>query len=292
MPVAGRHPDAERLAEYVDRVLTAEDRADVERHLAVCADCREVVADTVAVLADTPQTTHTDTPRVVPFRTRRWVTGVAASLAAAAVLVLAVRVVRPQWLGFGSASDRVRREALVAAVASEPTRPVEGRLTGGFPYAPVRPVTRGPGDGTSAPDVTIAAAEIEKATGERPPASDRALLGVAYLVVGDADKAIASLEAAIEQMPNQASFHSDLSAALLERGRRRGNADDWSRALSEAERALALQPDAPEARFNRALALDYLRQRDRAVDAWTACANQPDGPWQDECRRRLAALAR
>ena len=45
-----RHPDAERLAEYADGVLTAEARTDVEHHLSRCAECRAVVMETTAFL--------------------------------------------------------------------------------------------------------------------------------------------------------------------------------------------------------------------------------------------------
>src|SRR5471032_3413260 len=94
-----RHPDAERLAEYADGVLEVEARAEVERHLADCADCRAVVMETMAFLEHNRPTIEGETAHtVIPFRGRRWVTGVAIGLAAAAALVLAVRVVQPSWL--------------------------------------------------------------------------------------------------------------------------------------------------------------------------------------------------
>src|SRR5262245_25956134 len=121
MAIADRHPDAERIAEYIDGVLTAGDRADVERHLADCADCRELVSDTMALVA--AETKRADLrSRVLPFiRDTRWVRGAAASLAAAAILVVAIRIVHPEWLGFGPRSYRPELQALSAALAKEPT---------------------------------------------------------------------------------------------------------------------------------------------------------------------------
>src|SRR5258705_7669182 len=94
-----RHPDAERLAEYADGVLQADVRADVERHLAACADCRAVLAETMAFIAaeyareadhakELTAAPGESAARVVPFRSRRWLPPVALGLAAAAALVL------------------------------------------------------------------------------------------------------------------------------------------------------------------------------------------------------------
>ena len=134
-----RHPEAERLAEYADGVLDAESRAEVDQHLADCSDCRAVVMATMAFLEGQPATPAIATPKVVPFRPRRCVRGVTVGLAAAATLVLAVRVVRPEWVSglFGPRADLPELQELIAAVAGEPTRPVEGRLSGGFKYGPL-----------------------------------------------------------------------------------------------------------------------------------------------------------
>jgi len=111
-----RHPEAERLAEYADGVLDAESRAEVDQHLADCSDCRAVVMETMAFLEGQPATPAMATPRVVPFRPRRWVRGVTVGLAAAATLVLAVRVVRPEWVSglFGPRADLPELQELIA----------------------------------------------------------------------------------------------------------------------------------------------------------------------------------
>src|SRR5262245_10043671 len=195
MAIADRHLSAERIAEYIEGVLTAAERADVERHLADCAECRELVSDTMDLIAAEE---HTMEPvaakerRVIPgpwwrpreTRSIRWVT---TRFAAAAIVVVAIRVVLPEWLGFGPRRERPQLQELIAAVANEPTRPVESRLTGGFKYAPAPSPTRGPGAREASPDLRIAEGHIEKATSDSATATDLTTFGVALLDIGEVD---------------------------------------------------------------------------------------------------------
>jgi tetratricopeptide (TPR) repeat protein len=279
-----RHPDAERLAEYADGVLTAEARADVEHHLSRCADCRAVVVETTAFL-DATATDRDDVRHFtnVPARQRRWV-GVAAGLAAAAALLLAVQVARPGW-PFGSTGDRPELQDLISAVASQPTRPVEGRLTGGFKYAPPPSPTRGPGDRDLPPDVRIAAARLEQAAAAEPAStSAQAAQAVAFLVLGDVDKAIDGLEKVVVLQPSNARYQSDLAASYLARAKRQGNTADWQKAAAASGRAIELDPNLIEARFNRALAIEG--NASSAADAGQAwrdyLSRDNSSPWARE----------
>jgi len=291
-----RHPDAERLAEYADGVLDVEARAEIERHLADCAECRAVVAETMAFLLANPATAASaPAPRVIPFRSRRWVTGVVAGLAAAAALVLGVRVVRPEWVSgvFGPRSDRPELQELIAAVANEPTRPVEGRLTGGFKYAPPPSPTRGPGDREVSPDVRIAAANLEKTARLDDSPSNRAALGVAYMALGNLDAAIEAIEDASQRDPANPGVQSDLAAALLARAKWWARSEDWVRALEAAEGAIRRDPRRSEAYFNRALALEGLHLVDQALAAWSEYQRiDPAGQWFEEASRHLSAERR
>jgi hypothetical protein len=275
-------PGPERLAEYADGVLEPGDRADIERHLVDCADCRAVIGETMAFLQAHPVAASPNAAVVVPFRSRRWVTGVVAGLAAAAVLALAVRIVRPQWVDglFGPRGDRPELEELIAALASEPTRPVHGRLTGGFKYAPPPTSTRGPENHDVSPEVRIAAAHIEASAQRRPSAQSSAAVGVAYLVVGGIDRAISALERASELDPSDAGIQNDLAVAYLERGQRFNRRDDLERALVAAQAALALSPAMKEAAFNRALAYQSLENRVDSIRAWEMVRRlDPTSPW-------------
>lgn len=96
-------PWIDRLSEYIDGELQPDERAAVERHLRMCADCRETVADLRAVVerasslpdrvpaADLwpeiePRIARTGLPRKVTL------TFSVAQLAAAAVVLLSVSV--------------------------------------------------------------------------------------------------------------------------------------------------------------------------------------------------------
>ena len=286
-------PGPERLAEYADGVLAPEARAEIERHLADCADCRHVVAETMAFAEAEAIGGAGSAPvsaaRVVPFRSRRWVRGVTAGLAAAALLVVAVRVLRPQWSDrfFGTPGDRPELQELVAALANEPTRPVEGRLTGGFKYAPPPSPTRGPGDREVSPDVRIAAAKIEKRATGQDTAQTQAALGVSYLILGEVQKGVSALEAAVSLAPDRGQYLSDLSAAYLTRATESGSAEDYAKALAFAERALKSTPELLEPQFNRALALEGLHLQNEARNAWSEYLRRDSGSaWAREASRR------
>lgn len=251
-----RHPDAERLAEYTDGLLADEGRAEIERHLADCEDCRAVVVDTMAFLTSaTGKLESVTQSTVISFPSRRWLTRATALVAMAAALLFAVRVAGPGWM-LGPRADRPELQELIATVAGQPTRPVEGRLTGGFKYAPPPSPTRGPGDREMPPEVRIAAARLEQvASGDQPSPTALADLGVALLTLGDVNKAIDALERAVAQRPD-ARYESDLAAAYLARARRQGSQADWQKGLDASERALKINPDLIEAWFNRAIAVE------------------------------------
>jgi hypothetical protein len=328
-------PDAERLAEYADGLLDEAGRDAIEAHLVTCPDCRAVLVETMAFLdaeaaaagaapsavtpeaAPTPavtvrgtdemsapastqaadgEATPTSAPaRVIPFRTRSWVTGVGATLAAAAALVLIVRIAAPAWLP-AWLGGRPPLEELVMALANQPTRPVEGRLMGGFAYAPPPSPMRGGTDRFGrrlSTDVEVAAARIaQQAEGNTSPRA-RAALGVALIVMGEVDEAITTLEQAAKDAPDDAAVQSNLSAAYLARARWWNHPEDWPKALAAAERAVALDPNAPEPYFNRALAFEGLEQNDRAQQAWSdyAARDRASG-WTREAEERKKALGR
>jgi hypothetical protein len=261
-----RHPDAERLAEYADDLLAGELRAEVEQHLADCAECRAAVIETTEFLHAMARDSRSRDERR-PFLSRRRLIGIAAGLAAAAALLLAVRVARPDWL-FSPRGDRPELQELIAAVANEPTRLAEGRLSGGFKYAPPPAPTRGAGAGNVATRVRIAAAKLEEEARVRSTPSARAALGVSDLAVGDVDGAVRSLESAVTLEPSDAQYQNDLAVAYMARARRRGAASDWANALASAERAVAANPALVEAWFNRALAIEGVRSADEAKQAW------------------------
>jgi hypothetical protein len=240
--------------------------------------------------------TSTGAPaRVIPFRTRSWVTGVGATLAAAAALVLIVRIAAPAWLPLWMGGEP-SLEGLVAALEHQRVRPVEGRLMGGggFPYKPAPSPTRGGTDRLRrgwSPDVTLATANIERIAEGSTSARARAALGVALIVDGELDAAVTALEQAAKDLPDDASVHANLSAAYLARARWWNHPGDWPKALDAAERAIALDASALEPHFNRAIALEGLEQTERAAQAWSDYATRDrHSAWTKEAEERRKAL--
>src|SRR5215468_3032546 len=132
-------PDSEQLAAYADGFLEEPERQSITEHLADCAECRMVWAETMAFLATESGTAPA--PEVRPFPFRQWALGAGAALAAAAAIV-AIRVVMPTRIGMDVSGPEIQE--LAAALSHEPTRPTEGRLTGEFAYGPPPTATRGP----------------------------------------------------------------------------------------------------------------------------------------------------
>lgn len=225
-------------------------------------------------------------------RRRRWPYALAAALAAAAALLLVVLVRQPRGpdAAIATRTDRPELQELVAAVAGEPSRPVEGRLSGGFPYGPPPTLQRGPSEQAS-PRVRIAAAKLEEAARTSDTPATRGAVGVGFVAVGDLDKAVDALEEVVQEQPANAHAQSDLSAAYLARAKWRDRPEDWPKALAAAERAIKANPKLAEPYFNRALALEGLHLDQEAIDAWTAYQGvDPSSRWTAEAAEHVRKL--
>ena len=285
--VEGGCPDLETIAAYLDGRLSERERARVTEHLASCEEC-------YAVFSESAQTPPLEA--LSPARGQRWrarlkprviLPSAAAVLAAAAAVVLLVGTggVMPWRQG------QSELRAIVAAAGTD--RFIEARLAGGFAYGPVRGPLRA---GRSAPpavspDVRIAAAAGEKALAGVGSPGAWHTIGVASLILGDIDRAIPTLERAVERSSPDARFLSDLSAAYLARATRDNRHQDLVKALAAADRAVKADPALPEALFNRALVLERLSLRDEAQTAWDDYLREDDqSGWADEARLHLSAL--
>jgi tetratricopeptide (TPR) repeat protein len=225
----------------------------------------------------------------VRFARRRWVVGgAAAALAVAALLVIMIvpRGWSSRWSSGGAAG---RFEQLVAALGD--ARPSEGRLTGGFRYAVPASPSRSVTDRADNLPLLAAAAEIEQAVEVNPSAASRHAWGVALVLLGRHDEAIAVLEQLAGEDGANSRYQADLAAAYIARAPTAGHADDWARALAAAERALAVAPPLAEAHFNRALALAALNRPGEARTAWAAYLTvDATSEWANEARARLRDL--
>lgn len=296
--------DPETLAAYVDARLDAAAAAAVETHLADCARCREWFVDVAAAVRPeygdlTPARSGDDAAEPPGGRTAglapplrrpwRWQT-VVAGLAAAGLLVAAGTAVWQRIAGPGAPVSPVTELALAVGTS----RPVEGRLTGGFAYgAYAGPLRTGDGRGAAALPVLAEVDRLRRLAGAAPDdVGLAAAAGVGRLVTGDIDAAVRELEDAAARAPGDARVHTDLAAAYLARSASTDTPADAVRALDAAQRALAADPGRIEAWFNRALALERVGPRAAARRAWEEyLARDASSEWASEARQHLANVS-
>jgi len=278
-------PAAEELAAFLDGALDPEGREAVISHLLRCPECKDVVGS-VAERRD-----HVGTLRGPSFPPR-W-------MALAATILLAVSVATVggvRWL------SRRPADATIADLvqATGPQRWIEPRLSGGFAWAPIDDA-RGESTGAGSPvqamldprrlEIAGVAARIRGAKAQEDPRGDAHTLGLAYLLLGSVEEAVARLDTAAADAPEDPAVLSDLAAARIESGRTRDGARDLVRALDLTERALDIAPRFVEARFNKALALETLGLREAASDAWDDYLRwDSTSSWSNEARARAARL--
>jgi tetratricopeptide (TPR) repeat protein len=261
--------DPETLAAYIDKRLPPEQRAVVEAELANDPDAYVVLVETMKALD----------AAVIPSQkaiSRRWVVA-GTLLAAAAAFALAVRM--------HSSSDGTnpRFEGLVAATRSN--RQIQPRLSGGFEYSPLKETLRGPGSSQENLALIAAAGELQKrAETDRSPETVHAW-GVAQLLLGRYDDAVATLLSAAERDPKSAATLSDLGAAYLARSQTTRSTADLEAASQRIDQALTIEPDRLEALFNR---VEVMRSRGLIIEARQAAQKyfekDSSSPWAQELR--------
>lgn len=274
-----RCPDPETLAAFVAGSLSGPELTMTAEHIRDCEDCREVLA--APALIDREYTGN-----VLPMlRQRRWPWWLAA--AAAAITAMAYLVVSRPWKAHDAASIQI----LVQAMPRE-GRTLEPRLTGGFPWAPLR-VRRATSDGALDADqmklVGAAGTVLEQTANDSSPEARHAA-AIAHLVAGRPAEAAEQLTA-LAGRESDARIWSDLAAARYALALQRDDTSQLAGALAAADMALQLAPALPEARFNRALIIDRLGLREQARSAWQQyLAVDPAGPWANEAKRHLSDL--
>jgi tetratricopeptide (TPR) repeat protein len=114
--------------------------------------------------------------------------------------------------------------------------------------------------------------------------------GIGFLL-GDDDKkkSIGPLQDAAERDPNNAKYQSDLAVALISAAS--GDRSMLKRALAATDRALRIDPNSPDALFNRAVALQALERPDEAIAAYESYLKvDPTSPGASEVRSHIEAL--
>ena len=172
------------------------------------------------------------------------------------------------------------------ASATSSTRHVDGRLSGNFSYAPFSPAEIGRSEAA----LLTVAGELQRAAQTNPSPSNLHAFGVAQLLLGRFEDAVATLQTAT--LDNDAApLHADLGVARLALAASLDRADELPRAAEALEQALATNRTLAEAWFTKAIVLEKLRMRTQARGAWEEYLKlDPRSGWSDEARSRLAAL--
>lgn len=172
--------------------------------------------------------------------------------------------------------------ALVEAGDALSYRMTEGRLSGGFAHKPFAERLRE--EGRSPLKFKAVVSRV------RSEASERHAGGIASLLAGDHDRAVATLDyLARTERPDPAVL-SDLSVAYHLRASVRNHVADHAAALDAAERAWQLRKTR-ETAWNRAIALAAFHVSVPARHAWEDVLRlERDPAWRQEAQQRKAAL--
>src|SRR2546427_6989401 len=176
----------------------------------------------------------------------------------AAFALIIAAVVLGAWRVFFHQSD-VDKGLLALNAAYREQRPVEARISQ-LNYAPYV-TTRGPGDEKiDQNQLRLAELTLLEASTKNPTPPVHHALGKVYLAKRQFDDAIEDLDKALKGDPRNAQIYSDLGAAWLEKGKldlegkEPGKGmEELGRSLENLTKALELNPNLLEARFNRAL---------------------------------------
>lgn len=221
-----------------------------------------------------------------------------AAALAAVILVAALGV----WGIYFRQSD-VDKGLIALNSAYLQQRPLEARITR-FDYAPYVTTRGSEPERVNSVEQQRAELYLLNAVRDNPGAPSHHALGQFYLANRQLDKAIAQFEEALKTSPNDAQIHTDLGAALLEKGKieiEKSKSDNGSesgagleyltRSLEALKKALELNPNLLEARFNRALAYEANGLYAPAEADWREYLKQDStSQWAQEARKKLELI--
>ncbi|HWS71852.1 MAG TPA: tetratricopeptide repeat protein [Thermoanaerobaculia bacterium] len=262
---AGKCPDENVLAAFAEGKSKCGERQTVERHMADCAECANIVSGVVRLLANGSRDGELRHPR--------------AYLAVAAMV--AMLAVSFALLKFRAPTDPLRD--LWKAASTSGQRTIEGWVS----HSPYAPFGRNRSANELSVDLNVRAAAESLIGAGTKDVSDHTR-GVALLYLGDAAGATAALELAARRTPEDPDVWNDLSVAVLSHAIRSRDRADLHRAVTAADRAVALAPLSATAYFNRGLALEHLGASTDARHSYArSAALLPPSAWREEVAAHL-----
>ena len=211
------------------------------------------------------------------------------SIAAALLLVIAFPVYRV-WQN----NQPVERAMASLLKTWTVTRPLEVRVTGGFPYLPYS-ATRGSNDATGINQYQLRAAnaDLTREVADRPSAKAQHVLSRLHLLKGEFAQAEEQLTQVVKAEPSNALAYVDLAVSIYERGIRdaENSIATLNRAAVQLEKAIELSPQLAEAWFNLAICHEELMMLLQAKKDWGKYLElDSNSPWAQEARTRLQRL--
>lgn len=177
-------------------------------------------------------------------------------------------------------------------------RLVEARITK-LGHAPFYVTLGETGERTDERARNLAEKQLLEAVENTDSAAAYHALGRAYLAKKEFDQAIRQFEVALKKSDrDEAQLHSDLGAALLEKGKLESTDEQsgkgtltLAKSLEHLNRALALNGSLLEARFNRALLYQALKLPQQARADWEKYLEADrTSPWAAEAQQNLELL--
>lgn len=290
------------IDEYVNDELTTQERANFDLYFLTTAERREALKEMQALARFAKKNVtgqvSTEPGKVIKSErfgfTRKWLQSKNLRIAASLLVVIGLSFIIWRVFFFRSDTDR---GLLALKNAYRLQRPVEARISA-LDYAQL-PNTRGT-DNSRVDAVARQRAErfLLDAENSEPGARAYHALGLYYLTQLQFDAAIQQFKRALALNDNDAQLHSDLGAALLEKGKldqQNGAAaasfEEFAESLQHLNRALQINDSLLEALFNRALDHHYMPLPQAEADDWRSYLEKDStSPWADEARNRLKQL--
>lgn len=213
-------------------------------------------------------------------------------IVALSLLIAAIAGTSYYW--YVKAHSPVQNSLLAMQRSFQLSRPLEARMSGELDYKPFAR-TRGNLESSdiNRDQINYALAELTKVVASTPTAQDRHALGRLYLFLGEFDKAEEQMKIALESIKHDAKLHSDLAALYYERSNY-ADADPSSlltQAIEHYKLAIEIDPQLPEAWFNRALCYEKLFLYTEAKEDWKQYLKlDTKSKWAEEARERLKKL--
>lgn len=278
----------ELINDFVFERLSDQDREDFKKTLKNNIDRREKIAVTNVIkenirtqkIAETEnKTSFFESLRAI-FRKPLYI----------GAFVVLIAVAFSIWLVVSKNKNADELAELKTIYKNE--RPTETRISD-FDYAPLM-VTRGETEEREKSKLRRIENSLLEAVEKNPSAENLHALGIFNLTQKRLADAIDALEKAVKADAKNAGYQNDLGAAFLEFAGtdKTKKTENLARANEAFSKALELDPEFSEARFNKSLTLQKLGLTQQAKDSWEIYLQKDSASkWADEARKNLEKLS-